>query len=69
MQSSEKIVAISKHSPWEGVSVLFAPVSLANSYQALNLLLRCVQGPKFATEMEAMGWGKEGLWCCGKIQQ
>lgn len=38
MQSSEKIVAISKHSPWEAVSVPFAPVGLANIYQEVPLV-------------------------------
>lgn len=32
MQSSEKIVAISKRSPREGVSVLFALANLANKH-------------------------------------
>lgn len=61
MQSSEKIVAISKHSPWEAVSVLFAPLRLAKVYEALpvykalNLLLRW--GPRGRG-----GDGDGGLW-------
>lgn len=37
MQSSEKMAVISEDSPWEAVAAPFAPVRLANKYQALPL--------------------------------